>query len=337
MNYNSYSSFMMRRYGYRIFRVGVDAGFSCPNRLGSPDGSGCIYCDSHGARAAYLRSSESLYRHDSSFEEEIDSMACNQGGCEKKAFSFDYQDIKKQVERGLEFLSRRYKADHFALYLQSFSNTFAPYEKLRELYDFATSLYPWEGFIVSTRPDCMDDRKLSLLASCKDACGSVCIELGLQSGSDEILSAMKRGHDVRCFIDAAEAVKKSGLKLCIHILTGFPGEGVEELDKTIAVINQVHPDAIKIHNLNVAAGTELYERFLEGEVTTPCMTRHIRTVCHILRRIPSDVVIERLMCETPNHRLASPRLFPDKNSFLRNLDAFMEEQGFRQGDLCQGQ
>lgn len=337
MNYNSYSSFMMRRYGYRIFRVGVDAGFSCPNRQKNADGSGCIYCDSHGARAAYLRSSESRFRHDSGFEEGIDSIACNSNECAKNTFSFDFEDIRKQVDRGLEFLSRRYKADHFALYLQSFSNTFAPYEKLRELYDFATSLHQWEGFIVSTRPDCIDDRKLALLASYKEACGSVCVELGLQSGSDEILSAMKRGHDVRCFVEAARKVRESGLELCVHILTGFPGEGQDELNRTVEVINLVHPDAIKIHNLNVAAGTELYDRFLEGEVTTPCMTRHIRTVCFILRRIPSDIVIERLMCETPNHRLASPRLFPDKNRFLRNLDAFMEDQGFRQGDLCQGQ
>ena len=337
MNYNSYSSYMMRRYGYRIFRVGVDAGFSCPNRLRSPNGEGCVYCDSHGARAAYLRSSESRFRHDSGFEEAIDTMTCNPDECEKKAFIFDFQDIKQQVDRGIEFLSRRYTASHFALYLQSFSNTFAPYEKLKELYDYATSLHPWEGFIVSTRPDCIDGRKLSLLSSYRDVCGSVCVELGLQSGSNEILCSMNRGHDVKCFVEVADAVKQSGLELCVHVLTGFPGEGQEELDRTVEVINRVHPDALKIHNLNVAAGTELYRRFLDGEVTTPCMTRHVRTVSYILRRIPSDIVIERLMCETPNHRLASPRLFPDKNRFLQSLDSFMEEQGFRQGDMCQGQ
>ena len=211
MNYNSYSSYMMNRFGYRIFRVGVDAGFSCPNRLKSPDGSGCIYCDSHGARAAYLRSSESRFRHDSEFEQDIDSMACNPDSCSKNAFGFDCQDIRKQVDRGLEFLARRYKASHFALYLQSFSNTFAPYEKLKELYDFATDLHRWEGFIVSTRPDCIDGRKIGLLCSYREKCSSVCVELGLQSGSDSILSAMKRGHDTACFIRAARAVKESGL------------------------------------------------------------------------------------------------------------------------------
>ena len=118
------------------------------------------------------------------------------------------------------------------------------------------------------------------------------------------------------------------------MLTGFPGEGRSELDMTIDVVNKVHPDAIKIHNLNIAAGTELYERFLEGEVTAPCLTRHVENTVYFLRRIPYDIVVERLICETPNHRLASPRLFSDKNRFLRLLERTMAERGARQGDLC---
>ena len=332
--YNSYSSSLAGRYGHRVFRVGVDAGFSCPNRMRDPQGRGCIYCDSHGARAAWLRRSESSFRHDSAFVDDIDSMSCSSVDCAEKVFSFDFEDIRKQVERGMEFIRRRYKTDHFALYLQSFSNTFAPVDRLRELYDFTASLHDWEGFIVSTRPDCIDDAKLDLLASYREKCGTVSVELGLQSGDDRILKAMNRGHDVACFIRAAKAVKDHGLELCVHVLTGFPGEGKEELGKTIDVINTVRPDALKIHNLNVAAGTRLYDMFLEGEVTAPCMTRHIADTIYILRHVPYGIVIERLMCETPNHRLASPRLFPDKNRFLRELEGTMKEKGFRQGDLC---
>jgi len=332
--YNSYSSSLTGRYGHRVFRVGVDAGFSCPNRMRDPQGRGCIYCDSHGARAAWLRRSESSFRHDSAFVDDIDSMSRSVHGCFENAFSFDFEDIKDQVERGMGFIRRRYRTDHFALYLQSFSNTFAPLDKLKELYDFTASLHDWEGFIVSTRPDCIDDAKLDLLASYREKCGTVSVELGLQSGDDRILQAMNRGHDVGCFIRAAEAVKSHGLELCVHVLTGFPGEGKEETDRTIEVINTVRPDALKIHNLNVAAGTRLYDMFLEGEVTAPCLTRHIENTIYILRRIPRSIVIERLMCETPNHRLASPRLFPDKNRFLRELEGTMTERGFRQGDLC---
>ena len=169
--YNSYSSSLTGRYGHRVFRVGVDAGFSCPNRMRDPQGRGCIYCDSHGARAAWLRRSESSFRHDSAFVDDIDSMSCSAVDCTEKVFSFDLEDIRKQVERGMEFIRRRYKTDHFALYLQSFSNTFAPVDRLRELYDFTASLHDWEGFIVSTRPDCIDDAKLELLASYREKCG----------------------------------------------------------------------------------------------------------------------------------------------------------------------
>ncbi len=333
--YNSYSANNLSRYGYRVFRVGIDAGFTCPNRCRSRDGSGCIYCDSQGARAAYLRTAESGYRHDSDFVDSIDSLS-NDAPSKEPVFSMDKEDIARQVERGVEFISRRYKADHYAAYLQSFSNTFAPYDRLKELYDYIVSLRRWDGLIISTRPDCIDDRKLDLIASYRESCSEVCIELGLQSGNDELLRRMNRGHDVACFLEAASRVKAHGIELCIHVLTGFPGEGRKELDQTISVINRVHPDAVKLHNLNVAAGTRLYEEFLEGEVTTPCMTRHIEDVIYILRHIPSDIVIERLMCETPNHRLASPRLFPDKNRFLRQLEATMEERGFEQGDLCLG-
>ncbi len=332
--YNSYSSSLAGRYGHRVFRVGVDAGFTCPNRMRDPQGRGCVYCDSHGARAAWLRRAESSFRHDSAFVDDIDSISCFPSDCSENPFSFDFEDIRKQVDRGMEFIRRRYRTDHFALYLQSFSNTFAPVDKLRELYGFAVSLHDWEGFIVSTRPDCLDDEKLDLLASYRERCGTVSVELGLQSGSDRILRAMDRGHDVQCFIRAAEAVRRHGLELCVHVLTGFPGEGREDLDRTVEVINDVRPDALKIHNLNVAAGTRLYYMFLEGEVTTPCMTRHIADTIYILRRIPYGIVIERLMCETPNHRLASPRLFPDKNRFLRELEDTMTQHGFRQGDLC---
>lgn len=326
-HYNSYSSYLKNKYGYQIYRVGVDAGFSCPNRRGSEKEGGCIYCDSQGATAAWLRTAESGYNRKSSFKENIDScISCTNSG-------FNPEDVKKQIEKGRAFLSRRYKAEHFALYFQSFSNTFAPVKKLKEIYDTSLEGCDWDQFIVSTRPDCIDEEKVKLLASYKDRVKQVCVELGLQSGDDEILKAMNRGHDVDCFIKACELVKKYDLELCVHVLLGFPGEGQKQLDRTVEVINRVHPNAIKIHNLNITAGTKLYDMYANGEVSAPCATRHIERTIYLLRRIPSDIVIERLICETPIHRLASPRSFPDKNTYLRKLDRIMEEKCVFQSDL----
>lgn len=334
--YKTYSSSLIEKFGHKVFRVGVDAGFSCPNRCGLKGTHGCVYCDSQGARAAYLRTEESGFRHDSDFEEEIDQVKGKVLFREENSYldSLTKRQIREQIERGRNFIAKRYKVEHFALYLQSFSNTFAPVEKLKEIYDFALSGYDWEGFIISTRPDCIDDENLSLISTYNDKFWPVCIELGLQSGSNKILSAMQRGHDVTCFLNACNKVKAHGLELCVHVLTGFPGEGKAELDNTIEIINKVHPNAIKIHNLNICSGTVLYDQYLQGEITAPCMTRHIASTIYILRRIPSDIVIERLVCETPAHRLASPRAFADKNTFLRTLESQMRQMGAVQGDLC---
>lgn len=316
--YNSYSSSMQEKYGYKIWRVGVDAGFSCPNRDCNKEG-GCIYCDALGAKAAYLRTNESGFNRKSSFEKEM-------------ALNLQKQDIASQVERGVEFLKRRYKAQHFALYFQSFSNTFAPVAKLKEIYDYALSLMDWDELIISTRPDCIDKEKVALLASYLQNL-DVTVELGLQSGSDKILKAMNRGHSVQKLLDSAKLIQDADINLGLHILTGFPGEGPDELEQTVKAINAVHPNNIKIHNLNIASGTGLYHNYLEGEVTSPCARRHIANTVYILRRIPQDVVIERLICETPSHRLASPRLFPDKNQYLLRLEKYMNDNGYKQGDL----
>ncbi|MCF0237786.1 MAG: TIGR01212 family radical SAM protein [Sphaerochaetaceae bacterium] len=321
--YYSYSSYLQEKYGHPIYRVGVDGGFSCPNRFGKEKKGGCVYCDSNGATAAYLRTKESGFRHDSSFEKDIDTISP----------LGSIANIQQQIERGREFLTRRYKAQYFALYFQSFSNTFAPVKKLKEIYDGALEGYDWEELIVSTRPDCLDEEKCALLASYKGKIPEVSLEIGLQSGDDEILKAMNRGHDVQCFLDTCKLVSSCGLKLCVHVLFGFPNEGEKEIQKTLDVINTVHPNAIKIHNLNIPAGTKLYNAYLEGEVTASCATRHIENTIWFLRRIPSDIVIERLICETPSHRLASPRLFPDKNNYLRLLEKTMREKGVKQGDL----
>lgn len=325
--YNSYSGYLRKKYGYQIYRVGVDAGFSCPNRVGPNKEGGCIYCDSQGAAAAWLRTSESGFNHKSSFKENIDScVPCNKVG-------FDLADVQAQIEKGRSFLIRRYKAEHFALYFQSFSNTFAPVDKLKEIYDLSLQGHTWDQFIVSTRPDCIDEERVQLLASYRGKVQQVCVELGLQSGDDQILKAMNRGHSVDRFIKACELVKKYNLELCVHVLLGFPGEGKDQLDKTIEVINKVHPNAIKIHNLNITAGTKLYEKYAQGEVVAPCATRHIERSIYLLRRIPDDIVVERLICETPIHRLAAPRSFPDKNTYLVKLEKTMREKCVVQGDL----
>lgn len=304
--WNSYSSYLEKKYGYRIWRVGVDAGFSCPNRSADRHG-GCVYCDALGSAAAYQRSFD---------------------GNEVR-----FQNIKDQIERGRSFLKRRYKAEHFALYFQAFSNTFASVEKLREIYDAGLEGNTWDALIVSTRPDCIDERKVALLSSYKDRGLEVCVELGLQSGCDEILKAMNRGHDVSCFLKASELITRASLELSVHTLLGFPGEGERELALTADAVNKSGARFVKLHNLNIIEGTVLYEKYLKGEARAPELQEYVVKACFLLRRIKPDIVVERLICDTPDGRLVSPKDFPDKTAFIRILSQYMDSKGFRQGDL----
>lgn len=306
LSWNSYPAYLEKTYGFRIWRVGVDAGFSCPNR-GPGRRGGCVYCDALGATAAYQRTYDGTKGRTA--------------------------DILGQIQRGREFLARRYGAEHFALYFQAFSNTFAPVDVLKQIYDSSLEGYDWEDLIVSTRPDCMDREKAELLASYKERVSEVCVELGLQSGSDEILRAMNRRHDVKCFLDASGIVRNAGLRLCAHILLGFPGEGEKELAQTVRAFNESGAEFIKIHNLNIVKDTALYENYLRNEAEAPDVRSYIRSAAYVLRRISPDVVVERLLCETGSDRLVSPTDFPDKNTFIRMLDSYMKENNYRQGDL----
>lgn len=321
--YKSYKENLIETYGCPVYRVGVDAHFSCPNRDKNRKG-GCVFCDELGSSAVYLRTSESNIKSKSDFIPDIDS----------KIPSYRIESIKLQIERGKKFIVRRYKAEKFSLYYQSFSNTYAPIEELRKIYDLGIEQGDWEELIISTRPDCINDNVVNLLTSYKNRVKRVWVELGLQSGSNEILQKMNRGHSVEDFEIAAKKLLDAGIFVSAHLLLGFPGENLSCLDKTAAVIRKIHPQAIKIHNLNIPSGTKLYNEYLEGEIAVPCTERHLEKTIFILRNIPSDIVIQRFVCDTPSHRKAAPRYFDDKSKFLRKLEKKMNERGIVQGDLC---
>ena len=321
--YNSYSDYLKKRFGYRIYKVGVSAGFTCPHRDVETGKGGCVFCDELGATASYLRTNESKYGRKAEFENsEL-----------KNAVPEQLSDLKSQIERGREFLKRRYGAEHFALYFQSFSNTYGSVERLKKIYDYGLAGRSWDELVISTRPDCLDKEKLSLISSYKNSTGNVCVELGLQSGSDRILALMNRGHDVQTYMIWANEVKKAGLQLCTHVLLGFPTETEEDLQMTIRALNVSKPDFVKFHNLNIVKNTKLYQDYLLGVVRAPTAEEYLQILTYVLRRISEDIVIQRLICETPAHRLASPRDFPDKNTFIRMLDYYLSEHEIRQGDL----
>ena len=322
--WNNYREYLLNKYGTSLYRVGVDGGFSCPNRTKERQG-GCTFCDGTGSIAVYQRTSESAFRHDSSFDEGV-----------SEEVLLRFQSIENQIKKGLEFIHRRYKAKLAALYFQSWTNTYDTADNLKHIYDMALSCGDFSEFIVSTRPDCVEDDVADLLAGYITKDREVWVELGLQSASDETLRRINRGHTLSDYIKCMERLHKRGIKVCTHVILGLPGEEREDFIETAKVLNEVRSEGVKIHNLHIPGGTNMAEEYLEGEITSWSTERYMNEVEYFLRLLNPEMIIERLVCETPSHRLMAPRHFMDKSLFLRTLNDKMEKDNTRQGDLYEG-
>jgi radical SAM protein (TIGR01212 family) len=297
--FNNYSRYLKQKYGCSVYRVAVDAGFSCPHRGIRREKAGCTFCDQYGSRAPYLQEKTSL---------------------------------REQITGTLAFLTERYQAKEFILYFQAFSNTNAPVEKLRSIYDEGLALAPFKELIVSTRPDCIDEEKAALLAAYQNKERDVWVELGLQSAHDTTLKLINRGHTAEDFVEAFKLLKKYRLKVTAHLIFGLPGEGMKEIVETVKFIAALKPDGLKIHNLHLLYNSELFSQYEQGEISIPCSKTHMEYVIKALALLPPSTVIMRLTCDTPRSRLAAPRVFLSKQEFNALLLKEMLSREIHQGD-----
>jgi radical SAM protein (TIGR01212 family) len=317
--YLSYATYLKRKYGRTVYRVSVDAGFSCPNRGPDRSAPGCLYCDERGSRAPYLDHAEGA------------------SGRHARGRKADWrQDLRQQIDAGRRFLRNRYKTDLFILYFQAFSGTYAPVERLRRIYDFALSCAPFRELAVSTRPDCIDPAKARLLASYRKEDFDVWVELGLQSANEQSLRRINRSHTVGDFDRAFRDCRSAGLKIAVHLIFGLPDEGIDEIRRTVDYVAGLKPEGIKIHNLHIPKGCPLYFEYLSGELSVPCDGRHLEYTIDALQRLPPDTIVMRLTCDTPEALLAAPRGFPTKARFLSRLKEEMDRRNIRQGRMYAG-
>jgi uncharacterized protein len=300
--YLTYARYLQQRHGGVVYRVAVDAGFSCPNRPAGRSSRGCTYCAEEGGRAPYLSAAS-------------------------------HAAVETQVREAVAFLRARYGAEAYILFFQAFSNTNAPVEKLREVYDHGLSLAPFLGLNVATRPDCLDAAKADLLASYRSRGLEVWAELGLQTSDDLTLRRVARGHTAEDFLRAYRLLKERGLKVAVHLIFGLPGEDMAEILRTVDFLGPLEPDGVKIHNLHIPRGTVLAEELEKGELTAPGSPRHMEYAIAAIERLPPSTVIMRLTCDTPEERLAAPRHFWPKGAFLERLAEAMRARGARQGRL----
>jgi len=298
--WNRYSAWLFARYGARTARVSVDGGFTCPNR--GPGGTGgCSFCDAAGSRSPVLGTAG---------------------------------DIAEQVDRGAAFQRARYGAEVLLLYFQAFSSTYAPADRLRELYDAALVRAPFRGLIVSTRPDCLDPGKAELLASYRDRGLDVWVELGLQSSKDATLARIGRGHSAADFTAAYGVLRERGLPVSAHVVFGLPGETEADMLGTVRFLADLGIDGIKIHDLHLPFGCRLFREAQAGELTLLSPRRHRDLCIRALELLPAETVIQRLTTDTPPERRGLPRRAIEKAAFLRSLEAELAARNTWQGRLC---
>ena len=232
--------------------------------------------------------------------------------------------------QGKKFLTRRYKAKKFLAYFQSFSNTYAPIDKLKRLYDQALAVEDIVGLSIGTRPDCVDRPVLELLQDYARH-HLIWLEYGLQSASDKTLEFINRGHDVRCFANAVRATQNRGIKICAHVILGLPGESRSDILHTARTISDLGIDGVKLHLLYVVKGTPLETLYGLGNYSCLEQQAYIDLVCDFLERIPPGMVIQRLTGDPHPEELVAPQWSLNKSETLQKINEALEIRDTWQG------
>lgn len=298
--YQLFSQHLKERFGGRVHKISVDAGFGCPNRDGGRSGAGCLFCDPGGSGAV---------------------------GIERQL------SVSAQVEQGKEVMTRKYKAGKFMAYFQPFSNTLAPVEELRALYDEALAVDDVVGLAIGTRPDCLPPEVIDLLAEYHEKT-YLWLELGLQSSHDRTLDWLRRGHDFATFIEAYRRAKSHGLRVCVHVILGLPGESRNDILQTVDALAELQIDGVKLHLLHVLRDTPLGELYAANEITVMGMEEYVELVVDCIERLPPQTLIHRLTGDGPRDLLLAPLWSLKKWEVLNAINAEFNRRGSVQGDSC---
>ena len=301
--YNSYIGYFKKTYGERLQKVVVDAGFTCPNRDGLVGTSGCTYCDNAAFHPGYSTAGIPIH---------------------------------EQIDEGIKFHRVRYrKAEKFLAYFQPYSNTYAPLERLREVYEEALSHPLVAGIVIGTRPDCVDGDKLDYLASlARDHV--VVIEYGIESVYDRTLQRINRGHSFEDAVRAVEMTAARGLTQGAHFIFGLPGETVGDMLAYAPIINKMSLHSVKFHQLQIVRGTAMEREFAShpSDFVTFSLDEYLDFIADLLERLRPDLYIERFAGEVPPRFVNStPWGLLRNTELIRLLEQRLESRDTWQGRL----
>lgn len=301
LHYFSYNFFLREKFRERVQKVSLDAGFTCPNVDGTVAVGGCVFCDNRSFSPS----------------RRVPRVA-----------------IRGQLEDGIRRLKWRYNVNKFLAYFQPATNTYAPVERLRPLYEQALEHPQVVGLAIGTRPDCVPDETLDLLAELAGRT-YLSVEYGMQTSHDRSLDWMNRGHHHAAFIDAVERSRNRGFEICAHMILGLPGESHDDMLATAREVARLQVDCVKIHNLYAVKNTPLAEWVERGEVTLMERDAYVQTVVDVLELLPPTCLVERVSGDAPPKYLVAPGWCLDKPALRAALEAEFERRDTWQGRLWQ--
>ena len=295
--YNTLNHYLRERFDCRVAKISLDAGFDCPNRDGTISRKGCIFCNAKGSGT----------------------------GFHSRGIS-----VTEQIEKALPWLIKRYRTRRFIAYFQAFTNTYGPLEKIREVYSQALEFPQVKVLAVGTRPDCVDDHKLDLLAEINQET-EVWLELGLQSAHDRTLELINRGHDFQTFADAVNRAVDRDLMVFAHLILGLPGEGFAEAAQTVERLAGLDLAGVKLHGLYVAKDAPLARMHERREVRLLTREEYVDLVCRLIPLMPREWILQRVVSDPSQWTLVAPRWMLDKEEVIQAIQDRLRARGLRQG------
>ncbi len=272
-------------FNQKVYKISLNAGMTCPNRDGTIDTRGCIFCSEGGSG-------------------DFASNSC---------FS-----IKEQIDQAIAKISGKYSGDKYVAYFQAFTNTYAPIKRLRDIYSEALMDSRICGISIATRPDCVSDEVVDLLSELNQI-KPIWIELGLQTINNATVQYIRRGYDNSIFSDTVFRLKKAGIPIVAHMIVGLPNENIHDYLLCAKYLAGQHIDGIKIQLLHVLRGTDLANDYAKGLFTTMSLEEYVTTVVDIIEQLPPDMVIHRITGDGPKDLLIAPLWSTNKKKVLNSI------------------
>ncbi len=272
-------------FGQKLYKIALDGGFTCPNRDGTIDTRGCIFCSGAGSGEFA-------------------------GDCTMR--------ITQQIEKGKDRVAGKIKDGRYIAYFQAFTNTHAPVEKLRPIYMEAINHRDIAVLSVATRPDCLPDEVLDLLCECNQI-KPVWVELGLQTIHPATAAYIRRGYPLSVYGDAVSRLKARGMEVVVHVMLGLPGESRQDMLDTVSDVAGSGADGIKLQLLHVIRGTDLEKDYLEGKFETLTFESYVELVADCIALLPENMVIHRMTGDGDKRTLVAPLWSADKKRVLNAI------------------